>query len=219
MNIFERLSCVAVVCAVLAPPAAASLDIAFGANVPVGDDGRLFLSISSRYFERDVRVVEDWARRFTTPDDLAVAMFLGRQCNQDAAWFVSMRKAGLGWFEIGQRCRVQPDVWFVPVAVHPGPPYGKAYGHWKKHKQNPRTALVLSDADVRNLMAVRMIHEYYGVPVETAMQLRSTGRDVRTLMASEYHGRHGHGPNKGKTASAKSGKGRSVDSHGKSKQH
>ena len=88
---------------------------------------------------------------------------------------------------------VPVGAWFVPVQGDPGPPYGKAYGHWKKHKRNPKAAVVLVDADIRNLVAVRVIHEYYGVPVKAAMEWRASGRDLRNLVSDEYHRRHGKG--------------------------
>lgn len=179
------------VVAMTVPFAEAGVDVSFGASVPLGDDGNLFFSISSRYFERDVRVVEDYGRRyFPDPDDLAVALHLSRHCRRGVEFFAGLRREGLGWFEISRRCDVPVDVWFVPVARDPGPPYGRAYGHWKKHRRDPSSRVVLTDADIRHLVAVRMASEYYGVPVETAMQWRREGRDVRSVMVGEYRKRH-----------------------------
>ena len=213
----SRLYRILVLAAVLgiasaALPARAGIDIDFGANVPLGDDANLFFSISSRYFDRDVRVVQDWNRYFPRPDDLAVALHLSRYCDRGPDFFVSLRRAGVGWLEISNRCNVSPDVFFVPVERDPGPPYGKAYGYWRKHQHDPRARVVLSDREVRDLVAVRMAHEYYGVPVETAMDWRRSGRDVRRVMVGEYKGRHdkakGGGDHGGKSGkSGKSGKG------------
>jgi hypothetical protein len=218
--------------------ARAGVDVSFGGDVAIGDDANLFFSISSRHYDRDPRVVEDWGRRyFHDPDDLAVAMFLGGHCDNGPEYFFNLRKQGLGWFEISNRCRVPADVYFLPVTRDPGPPYGNAYGHWKKHKKDRKHAVVLSDADIRNLVAVRMAHEYYGVPVDVAMQWRSSGRDVRTVMNDEYRKRHtrhttksvsdhgdddhGHGhkddgdQNKGQGTGQGTGKDNSAKSHGK----
>lgn len=176
----------------VAGAAGAGVDVSFGANVPVGDDGNLFVSISSRYFDREPRVVEDWHRRYyPDPDDLAVALFLSRHCDQDPEFIFNLRKKGVGWFEISNRCRVPVDAYFVTVRRDPGPPYGKAYGHWKKHKRDRNYVMVLSDDDVRHLVGARMIHDYYGVPYETAMKWRAKDRDVRVIMAREYRQRHG----------------------------
>jgi hypothetical protein len=77
------------------------------------------------------------------------------------------------------------------VPRDPGPPYGKAYGHWKNHKKKARNDFVMTDVDARNLVAVRMLHEYYGVSAEVAMEWRSSGSDLRSLMTGKYHERHG----------------------------
>lgn len=180
-----------------AVPAAAGVDIDFGAAVPVGDDGALFLSISSRHFGHDRAQVEDWSRRmYPDPDDLAVALFLSRRCDRDPSFAFSLRREGLGWFEIANRCGVPVDAFFVPLERDPGPPYGKAYGHWRKHRQDRRHVIVLDDDDVRRLVSARMLHEYYGVPIETAMAWRASGRDVREVAAHRYRERHGGGRGK-----------------------
>jgi hypothetical protein len=58
--------------------------------------------------------------------------------------------------------------------------------------------MVLSDDDMRHLVGARMIHEYYGVSIETAMQWRASGRDIRAVMADRYRERHGKGHDKGR---------------------
>jgi hypothetical protein len=207
----------AVVCALLAAaaPANAGLDIDLSGSVSIGDNTDLFFGISSRYFDRDRAVVRQWGGRYHDPDDLAVALFLSRHSGKSLDAIFTLRRGGTSWWDISVRYGVRPDVWFVPVRHDPGPPYGKAYGYWKKHRRDRRQAIVLSDLDARNLVAVRMVHEYYGVSVETAMQWRSSGSDLRVLMTNEYHKRHGKGP-AGGSKSASRGKGRG---HGPGKGH
>lgn len=190
-----RALLLAAVCVVVAntlAPVHAGMDVDFGADVRIGDHADLFFSISSRYFDRDRGVIENWGQRFPDPDDLSVFFFIVHHSGKSPGAIFALRKEGLTWWTIGGRVGVPVDVWFVPVETDPGPPYGKAYGYWKKHKKHRRSALVLTDADARNLVAVRMIHEYYGVSVGTAMQWRASGRDVRGLMAEEYARRHGN---------------------------
>ena len=181
-----------VVAGMAVPTAQAGLDIDFGAAVRIGDDNDLFLSVSARYFDHDRGSIDRVAVRYRNPDDLTVALFVARRSHQSADAIHRMRTEGLSWWDISVRLGMPVDVWFVPVKRDPGPPYGKAYGHWKKHKRNTRHAMVLTDVDVRNLVAVRMLHEYYGVSVDVAMEWRSSGRDVRALVSGEYGKRHGH---------------------------
>ena len=42
---------------------------------------------------------------------------------------------GMSWWDISVRYGIRPEVYYVPVAVAPGPPYGKAWGHYKKAPQ------------------------------------------------------------------------------------
>ena len=181
---------VCLLCAALLPSADAGVDVDLGASVPLGDSGRLFFHISSRYFDYEPAVVEHWGVRYTNPDDLAVSLFISSHSGRSPDVIFALRRQGLSWWDVGLRVGIPMDTWFVPVVRDPGPPYGNAYGHWKKHRENPKHIVVLRDADVRNLVAVRMAHEYYGVPAEEAMRWRSSTRNVRELMVREYEGRH-----------------------------
>jgi hypothetical protein len=77
------------------------------------------------------------------------------------------------------------------VTREPGPPYGHAYGRWKQHGKRGAEKIALSDAEVRDLVAVRVLHEYYGVRAEVAMEWRASGKELQTLAAGEYRKRHG----------------------------
>ena len=181
-----------VVAGMAAPVAQAGLDIDFGAAIRIGDDNDLFLSVSARYFDEDRGSIDRIALRYRNPDDLTVALFVARRSGQSGEVIHRMRTDGLSWWDISLRFGMPMDVWFVPVQRDPGPPYGKAYGHWKHHKHNKRHAIVLTDVDVRNLVAVRMLHEYYGVSVGVAMEWRSSGHNLRVLVSNEYGKRHRH---------------------------
>jgi hypothetical protein len=194
---------------VMAPqPARATLDISFGAAVHTDDDTDVYLAVSTRYFERDRADVNRWNRECRDPDDLAVALFIASHCGKNPDLVFSMHKGGLSWWDVSLRLGVKPDVWFVPVRRDPGPPYGKAYGYHKKHGHHP-DQMRLTDADLRNLVAVRVLHDYYGVSAEVAMDWRSSGRSLREITAGEYRTRHG----KSHSASAK----KSKHGHGKAK--
>ena len=182
----------AVLALALISDAKAGMDVAFGARVPIGDDGSLFVNISSRYFERDPSVVQSWSRRFESPDDLAVFFWITETSRKNADFVFSLRRQGLPWFEVGTRCGIPVDAWYVQAPVEdPGPPYGKAYGHWKKHQKNPGYRVQLNDRQTRDLVAVRFCHEYYRVPVQTAMDWRRNGDDVRMITTRQYKERHG----------------------------
>jgi len=192
--------------AVLAPTMA-GVDIDFGVEAEIDDRTDLYFSISSRYFGQDRETVTNWGARYRDPDYLAVVLFIRQHSGRSLDELYALRQQrGLTWWEIAVRYGVPTEAWFVPVQHDPGPPYGKAYGHWKKHKHDRSTPVALSDADLRNLVAIRMVHEYYGVSVDLAMEWRSGGRDLRALMTDEYVKRHGHPHDTTAVASGKNNK-------------
>ena len=70
-----------------------------------------------------------------------------------------------------------PEVYYVPVAVAPGPPYGRALGHYKKKHRKQWRTIVLNDADVVNLVELRFLSEHYHVAPERIIELRGSDRD------------------------------------------
>ena len=176
---------------VLATPASrAGVDVSFGVNAPLGNDGNLFFSISSRYFDRQPQMVNAWGRQYPNPDDLAVFLQICSQSHQSPNVVSNYRRQGMSWYDVGVRVGLPVEVWYVPVDRDPGPPYAKPYKHYKKHKHDPEYVVRLSDRQVRDLVAVRMAHEYYGVAPEVAMDWRRGGSNVEAIMTREYHSRH-----------------------------
>lgn len=198
----------------LVPAARAGVDVSFGANIPVGDNGQLFFSISSQYYNRPLPVVDDWGRRFADPDDLAVFLHLCSHSRSAPDVVFSYRKQGMSWYDVGVRIGVPLDTWYVPVQADPGPPYGKAYGYRRKHERDPHYKVRLSDRQCRDLVAVRMAHDYYGVSPQVAMDWRRNGTRIDVIMSREYRARH-EGGSHGKRGRA----GQDDDDHGHGSSH
>jgi hypothetical protein len=171
------------------PASHAGADISFGMHAPIGDDGSLFFSISSRYFDREPQVVNDWGRRFPNPDDLTVFFHICHESRLNPEVVYRYRRMGLSWYDVGIRAGLPTQIWYIPVELDSGPPYGKAHGYRRNHEHDGRHAK-LNDREVRDLVSVRMAHEYYGVSPEVARNWRRDGGDVRTMMTREYRSRH-----------------------------
>ncbi len=213
----KRWPVVLTVLAVLGGPAPARA----GSDLPLGlpkppDPGKVFEAITGHLFDLPAPKVDDVLRVLPNPDDAAVALFMANRAGRTPEDVVALRRGGLPWIDVSIRLGVRPDVFFVPVPDDRpvGPPFGKAYGHWRKHRHEPHARLALSDAELRDLVAVRMAHDYYGLTPEKAMELRRARGDVRRVMVGEYETRHGKGPEK----DAK-GEGHDERGHGKAKGH
>ena len=98
---------------------------AVSASVQIGD---FHVTVANYYRvpEREVIVLRE---RRIPDDEIPVALFIAQRAAVPPASIVDLRLRGDSWWEISVRFGIEPDVYYVPVAVTPGPPYGKAYGH------------------------------------------------------------------------------------------
>ena len=71
----------------------------------------------------------------------------------------------------------------------PGPPYGRALGHYKKKHRKEWKTIVLTDADVVNLVELRFLSEHYRVAPEHVIAMRADQRDFVAIHADLH--RHG----------------------------
>jgi hypothetical protein len=187
--------------------------------------GDFHMAVSNYYHvpQREVIVVRE---RRIRDEELPVVFFIAQRARVAPATIVDLRSRGLSWWDISVRYGIGPDVYYVPVAVAPGPPYGKAYGHYKKPRKQWNT-IVLSDDDVVNLVHVRFLSEHYRVPPERVMEARAHHRDLvhvnqevaRHSSARRDEHSQGHQKNQGGTAksngSQDNSKGKSNGSNGR----
>jgi hypothetical protein len=174
------------------PPASAGLDVDFGAAVALDDDTQIFLRVSSRHFDADHGRMEAVHHRLGRPEDAAVAFFIARHAGVAVNLVLKKRDKGLSWYRIALKLGVHPDVFFVPLRRHPGPPYGNAYGHWKKHKHAERhDAWKLHDDDIRELVTLRIASDYYRLSPDEVVRRRGSRTGVVQLVSGEYRSRHG----------------------------
>src|SRR4030042_32287 len=93
---------------------------------------------------------------------------------------VSIGEEGLRGFylAVGNYYR-GPEIFYVPVreTVVIGPPYGKAYGYYKKKPKKQWRTIDLSDADVVNLVNLRFVSDHYKYGPEKVMKLREGGKN------------------------------------------
>jgi hypothetical protein len=135
-------------------------------------------------------------------DELPVVGFLSQRSGWAPDRIVELHRGGLSYFEISRRAGLGPEIFYVPIAVDPGPPYGKAWGYYKKTPRARWNAIVLPDADVVNLVNLRLAVDHYRVAPERVIELRRGGRGFAAI-----HGElRGPGRRGGPAAAAGPGK-------------
>jgi hypothetical protein len=141
--------------------------------------GNFHVAVSNYYQvpEREVVVVRE---RRIPDEELPVVFFIAQRAHVAPARVVDMRLHGDSWWDISVRFGLGADVYYVPVAVRTGPPYGRAYGHYKKPRKE-WNAIVLTDGDIVNLVELRFMSEHYHVAPERIVELRERDVDFVTI--------------------------------------
>jgi len=181
----------------------------FSVSASIGD---FHVAVANYYQvpEREVIVIRE---RRIPDDEIPVALFIARHAGVPWTRVVDMRLRGASWWDISVRLGVQPDVYYIPVAVAPGPPYGRALGHYKNKHRKQWSTIVLTDADVVNLVELRFLSEHYHVAPERIIEMRGRDRDFVMINAEVRGG--GGGKGRGDQDGNSQGKGKGSKGHGK----
>lgn len=179
----------------------------------------------SDYYKVDQKTVDELVAQKVSDDDISVALFLSNQAKVTPGVVIGYRTKGMSWADITIKLGVKPDIYFTVLPANPGPPYGKAWGYWKKHKAQPTMVFTLGDDDLRNLVQLRLVSEHYKVKPEEVIKWRGSGKAFQAIIFDEHGKKSGQGkpkdedresPGKDKKDSDAT-PGRSGKSHGKGK--
>ncbi len=122
--------------------------------------------------EKEVLIVKE---RGIPDDDLPVVFFLARNAGVEPGVIIELRLGGKSWMDISLKYGLGAAIYYVEVKGDPGPPYGKAYGHFKKKNRKEWNAIRLVDSDIVNLVNLKFISEHYGYSADEVIKMRSSG--------------------------------------------
>jgi hypothetical protein len=162
------------------------------------------LSIGTHYGVRQVDVEKVRAR--SLPDDeMAVVFFLSNRLEMSPIFLVDLRLSGRSWMEITLKYGLSPEIYFVKFASDPGPPYGKAWGHYKKTPRKKWHQIQLGDMDIINLVNLKFLAEKHQCSPEKIVRMKKQGKSF-----SNMHGdfKKAKAQKKQKKASAKKAAGK-----------
>ncbi len=117
------------------------------------------------------------------PDEqIPVVLFLASMAHVPPPAIIDMRQAGKTWMDISRHFSLAPDIFYVPVkGVVPGPPFGKAYGHFKNKPKKEWRNIELDDDDVINLVNLRFLSDFHKYSPEDIMRMRTEGKNFVTI--------------------------------------
>ena len=157
-------------------------------------DGKLrsfYLAVSDYYGVSGRAVVATKERYRLRDEELPVVYFLSARARVAPSVIIGLRIKGLSWLDVTFHYGLTPEIFYVPVAVEKiGPPYGKAYGHFKKYRSKKEwKKIVLNDYEVADLVNLRFISEHYKIKPEAVMKMRSQGKNFLTINEENRKGK------------------------------
>ena len=175
----------------------------------VTNDNQFLLHLAVGNYGYPRHVIEPVLPRLrSVEEDLPVVLFLAAASGRSVEFIVALRSESLAWSAIFTRVGVPYELLFVGIDRDPGPPYGKAWGHWKK---NPKK-VAFSDEEIVGLVAVQTGHRLTGLSPFEIAQARGRDKSV-ALIVADKKGRPHQDQKSGKTVSdhnaGKRGKGKS----------
>jgi len=182
-------------------------------GMSIGEEGvRSFYFAVGDYYRVPGPTVIAVSKRNIRQEELPVVFFIAQRARVAPSVILDLRSRGQTWWDISIRYGIGPEVYYVPVtAVNIGPPYGKAYGYYKRKPKHKWKEIRLADPDIINLVNLRFISEYHGLSPEYVIQMRSGGADFKTIHVKAEKEKKGKGNGKEKKEHG-NGKG-----HGKKK--
>ena len=187
-------------------------------DMGLGDDQRIFLNVTNDHFAPPPAVAMSLVKRCPSPvDDFPVILLLARSGRRSPEDILRLRLEYLSWSDIMFRLNISPSALFTGINRDPGPPYGKAWGYWKKH---PRERLVIRDRDVAGLAKLQVASARHRVSPYTLIAERNKGLTYERYVAEKNRGKYPKSKAmKGGSKSSASGKGKPKPEHGKPKHH
>jgi len=159
---------------ILSVTSVSSQTVSTGISITDGHLNSFYFSIGDYYRVPPSRVVYVRDRYHMHDEELPVLFFLASRAHVDPQVIIDLRmRKRMSWLDITFHFGLTPEIYYVPVR-RVGPPYGNAYGHYKKHKNNYKK-VVLADNDVVNLVNLRFMSDYHGIAPEEIMDKRGKG--------------------------------------------
>jgi len=147
-------------------------------GISIGEEGvrSFYLSVGDYYRvpQREVIIIRE---RGIPYEEMPVVLFLAGRAHVAPGVIVDLRLRGMSWMDITFQYGLSPKIYYVPLRTAPGPPYGNAYGYYKKWPRKEWKKVRLGDDDVVNLVNLKFASEHYGYSPEEVIKMRSGGRN------------------------------------------
>jgi len=141
-----------------------------------------YLAIGDHYRapEKEVIIVKE---KGIPDDDLPVVFFLAKRAGVSPGVIIDLHLGGKSWMDITFHYGLTAEIYYLEVKKVKGPPYGKAYGHFKNKPKKDWKTIKLVDADIVNFVNLRFLSEHYGYSPDEIIKMRSKGESFVKINA------------------------------------
>ena len=148
----------------------AQVDVNAGLRMSEGGSKDFHLAIGSHFGVEGRAVV---ALRKDVPDsELPVVFHLAGKAKVSPAAIVALRREKKTWMDITLHFGLSPEVFHVPVAKMPGPPYGRAYGYFKNKPKSGWGAIKLNDKEIVHLVNVKFLSNHHSRSPDEVLRIK-----------------------------------------------
>jgi len=157
-------------------------DIDVGLSIGDGGIKGFYLAIGEHYKVAEKKVVV--VKKKEIPDEeLPVVFFLACRAEVAPEVIIKLRVGGKSWMDISTRFGLTAEIFYVSLKQKPGPPYGKAYGHFKNRPKSKWSTIRLTDVEIVNFVNLKFISEHYGFSADEVIKMRAKGNSFVTINA------------------------------------
>ncbi len=176
-----------------------------GISVADGELRSFYLAVSNHYSVPGEEVVAVKERYRFRNEELPVVYYLAARARVNPSVVIDLRMGHMSWLDISFRYGLTPEIFFVPLTVKKvGPPYGKAYGYYKKyHPAKEWKKIVLSDSEIVDLVNLRFISEYHKLSPDLVVEMRGKGMNFVNINVEIEKGKGKSKTNQGKAKKTK----------------
>ncbi len=157
-------------------------DVNIGLSLNNGGLSEFHLSIGSHYGAKEVEIERVRARSLAD-DEMTVVFFISNRAAVSPLEIADLRLKGLSWMDITFKYWLTSEIYYVRFTSDPGPPYGKAWGHFKKRPKKKWHEIRLVDVDIVNLVNLKFLSEKHGYPPEKIVRMKKQGKSFANMHA------------------------------------
>jgi hypothetical protein len=174
---YLRLVVVLVACWLLSSSASAGIEIGLSAD---RDGINSFHLAIGEHVGVEQKIVVKARERKIPEEELPVVFFLARHASVSPSVIIDLRLDGRSWMDIALHYGLHADVFYVPLK-DPGPPYGKAWGHFKKKKKSEWSTIRLSDSEIAASVNLKFISSHYGCSPDEVAAMRADDKSFVSI--------------------------------------